>query len=75
MNLECYLTDSSTIATSQLSGGSVTIGNTSINLGAAATSITGLTALTVTTLNATNSNINNIKNAGGANESTGRSNI
>tara|TARA_R100000773_G_scaffold44529_1_gene46063 strand:+ start:1321 stop:2397 length:1077 start_codon:yes stop_codon:yes gene_type:complete len=64
------LTSSSTIPTSQLSGGSVTIGSTSINLGAAATTITGLSELTVTTLNATNQNINNIKNAGGANEST-----
>ena len=59
------LTSSSTIPTSQLSGGSVTIGSTSINLGAAATTITGLTELTVTTLNSTN-----IKNTSGANQST-----
>ena len=64
------LTSSSTIPTSQLSGGSVTIGSTSINLGAAATTITGLSELTVTTLNATNQNVSNIKNSSGGNTST-----
>lgn len=55
------LTSASTIPASQLSGGSITIGSTSTNLGAAATTITGLTSLSATTLSGTNVSGTNLK--------------
>ena len=48
------LTSASSIASSQISGGAVTVGSTSIALGATATTIDGLTTLTSTNLKATN---------------------
>jgi len=62
------LTSSSTISSSQLTGsgaGTITIGTTAINLGAAATTIAGLSEINVTSIK-----IDSIFNAGSANQST-----
>ena len=62
------LTSSSTISSSQLTGsgaGTITIGTTAINLGAAATTIAGLSEINVTSIK-----LDSIFNAGSANQST-----
>ena len=65
-----FTSATSSIANSNLSNSSVTVGSTAISLGASATTINGIATLTATNLQATDLNITNVLDGSGNNGST-----
>ena len=65
-----FTSATTSIANSNLSNSSVTVGSTAISLGASATTINGIATLTATNLQATDLNITNVLDSSGNNGST-----